>query len=179
MEVGCHQFGNPFRTVNNLTAQLSIVESTQLGNDTIYHSWREHPILFENGTLTLQAVSRSRTGIRQLGQLLQLGGILGVVAADEMTVVLEQADVTLALYEPSISEEGVLSLGAKRTSGVITTELKAGEPLYITAIVFLNGDTLSSGAVSATQHPSLYGTVNLQFSSSAVLTPMNYTDYAG
>ena len=79
MEVGCHQFGNPFRTVNNLTAQLSIVESTQLGNDTIYHSWREHPILFENGTLTLQAVSRSRTRVRQLGQLLQLGGILGVV----------------------------------------------------------------------------------------------------
>lgn len=106
------------------------------------------------------------------------GAILGIVAADETSVVLEQAEVSLALYEPRVSADGILSRGEKRSSNIITP-MTAEQPVYITAIVFLNGDTLPSGAVAATQHPSLYGTVNLQFSSNADLTPMNYSGYVG
>ena len=105
------------------------------------------------------------------------GAILGIVAADETDVVLEQANVSLALYEPAISADGLLSKGDKRSSNYITS-LTAKRPVYITAIVFLNGDTLPPGSLAATQHPSLYGSINLQFACSEDLTPMNYNDYS-
>lgn len=106
------------------------------------------------------------------------GAILGVVAADETEVVLEQGNAKLALFEPSISESGILSKGPRRTSNIVTP-MTAEDPVYITAIVFLNGDTLPSGALAATQHPSLYGTINLQFACSEELTPMQYDGYIG
>ena len=100
------------------------------------------------------------------------GAILGIVGADDTQVVLEQATAKMALYEPMISSSGILSRGPKRGSGVITT-LTANRPTYVTAIVFLNGDTLAPGSLAATQTSSLYGTINLQFSSSADLVPMD------
>ncbi len=106
------------------------------------------------------------------------GAILGVVAADETEVILEQGNATLAVFEPNISDNGILSKGVKRESNVITSMTK-NHPVYVTAIVFLNGDTLPPGTLAATQHPSLYGTINLQFASSASLTPMSYSGYSG
>ena len=106
------------------------------------------------------------------------GAMLGIVSADETEILLEQGNSTLAIYEPYITDKGILTKGAKRTSNVITSMTK-NHPVYITAIVFLNGDTLPSGSLAATQHPSLYGTINLQFASSSALTPMSYNGYTG
>lgn len=104
------------------------------------------------------------------------GGILGIVGVDDPEVVLERATGDLAIYEPVITEGGILTKGNKRTSNVITA-LESGKTSFITAIIFLNGDTLPGGAMGSTQSPSLYGTVNLQFSSSAELTPLRSVEF--
>jgi hypothetical protein len=107
------------------------------------------------------------------------GQVLGLVCAAEANVVLEQGTAELALYDAAYSPEGTIMRGELREDGVILRGVAAEDPVYITAIVFLNGDTLTAGAASATQHPSLYGTINLQFASSATLEPMPYSGYYG
>ena len=47
--------------------------------------------------------------------------------------------------------------------------------LYSEHLHYLNGDMITGDMVSATQGVSLQGAVNLQFASSATLTPMEYT----
>ncbi len=102
------------------------------------------------------------------------GQILGIIAADDIELVLEQGDATLAVYEPDYAPDGTIKLGAKRADDYIA-ELRKNTVKYITAIVFLNGDTLAGGSMGATQRHSLTGTVNLQFASSAQLVPLtNY-----
>lgn len=46
----------------------------------------------------------------------------------------------------------------------------------VSALVYLDGETITNKDVSATQAKSLTGKMNLQFSSSATLTPMEYAD---
>ena len=79
----------------------------------------------------------------------------------------------LALYEPAFGADGTLSLGSKVGDNVITA-LAADTELDMTAVVYLNGDTVDSTVFSATQGLSLNGGVNLQFASSVALTPMDY-----
>lgn len=106
------------------------------------------------------------------------GQILGIVCAEDPEVVLEQGTASLAIYEPVISEAGILTKGIKRSDYVITS-LVANQTAYVTAIVFLNGDTMYSGAVSSTQNPSLYGTINLQFAASEQLVPVSFAKQEG
>ena len=106
------------------------------------------------------------------------GAILGIVGTENPEVVLEQATAKLVIYEPIVTDDGYLIKGEKRETNEITS-LQADQTTYITAIVFLNGDTLPYGAMSATEQSSLYGTINLQFASSAELHPMNYQGYVG
>lgn len=79
----------------------------------------------------------------------------------------------LALYEPAFGADGTLSLGSKVGDNVITA-MAADTELDMTAVVYLNGDTVDSTVFSATQGLSLNGGVNLQFASSVALTPMDY-----
>lgn len=103
------------------------------------------------------------------------GTIYAVATVDPERVVVtgNKASGPLALYSPSISN-GVLTKG-----GPITTihGLEPNQTLFVTALVYLNGDIVNGAMVSATGSTSLQGSLNLQFGSSAELTPMTYTDY--
>ena len=80
---------------------------------------------------------------------------------------------SLKLHRAEI-ENGVVRAGTEVDS---LLNRDADATYYITAVVYLNGDTVTNDMVSATEGVSLNGGINLQFSSDADLTPMNYSDY--
>ena len=48
---------------------------------------------------------------------------------------------------------------------------------HVSALVYLDGETITNGNVAATMSESMKGTMNLQFASSATLVPMDYAQY--
>ena len=56
--------------------------------------------------------------------------------------------------------------------------LTANEAAFVSVYVYLDGDYVENGDVAATAATSMTGTLNLQFSSSATLVPMNYAPLA-
>lgn len=54
-------------------------------------------------------------------------------------------------------------------------DLDQGKATKLTVMVYLDGNAVQNGDVSATELSSLTGTMNLQFASSADLVPMDYT----
>ena len=80
--------------------------------------------------------------------------------------------MTLALYDWNI-ENGVLTKGSLREDQQIRT-LTADEPAYVTALVYLDGDAVTGGEMSADTTQSLFGSINLQFCGDQELTVMPY-----
>ncbi|MBE6788367.1 MAG: hypothetical protein E7539_01745 [Ruminococcaceae bacterium] len=56
----------------------------------------------------------------------------------------------------------------------VITALNQGEIKHISALVYLDGESIENDDVAATVAQSMTGTVNLQFASSAALVPMEY-----
>lgn len=79
----------------------------------------------------------------------------------------------LALYGFEVSDEGILTLGSKLSSDVITT-LDQNIAKAVSTLVYLDGDTVENKDV-AISGDSMTGSMNLQFASSAELDPMDYT----
>lgn len=98
------------------------------------------------------------------------------------------ADVTAPLVLYSVDqtamnkqegENKVLVLGDPIKNNVITS-LSANRVYYITAVVYLNGDTMTSSDIASYGDLSLIGSVNLQFAlNGATLTPMDYDTFYG
>ena len=117
----------------------------------------------------------------------QSGAIYGVAGADTDNIKIKtktdsstqkdtrEVTAQLAMYNTSIND-GVLTKTGKSSSQRIVN-MTADMPVYITAVVYLNGDSISSSDVSSDVTQSLFGTVNLQFSTNADLEPMDYTGY--
>lgn len=114
------------------------------------------------------------------------GDILGVAAADDNNIELSgdydptvvQVKAPLMLYDTANSSDGVLTLIGKREKQSIT-RLPQDSASGITALVYLDGDAVQSGYLTADQLTSMSGSINLQFGLSGVtLTPMGYSDYA-
>lgn len=101
------------------------------------------------------------------------GAIWGLAAADAASIQIKtntnaatqkdtrEASMTLALYDWNI-ENGVLTKGSLREDQQITT-LTADDPAYVTALVYLDGDAVTGGEMSADTTQSLFGSINLQF----------------
>lgn len=101
------------------------------------------------------------------------GAILGLAAADEGSIEVKtntnattqkdtrEVSATLALYRREISD-GVLTKGEPLQEQQITT-LAPDTPAYITALVYLDGDAVTGGEMSADTTQSLFGSLNLQF----------------
>lgn len=117
------------------------------------------------------------------------GAIWGLAAADAASIQVKtntaaatqkdtrEASMTLALYDWNI-ENGVLTKGSLREDQQITT-LTADTPAYITALVYLDGDAVTGGEMSADTTQSLFGSINLQFCGDQELTVMPYDGLAG
>lgn len=69
-------------------------------------------------------------------------------------------------------ETGAIKLNNKSASAAITT-LEENVPKQVTAMVYLDGSVVNNSMVAANSSYSMTGTMNLQFSSSAELVPMN------
>ena len=79
---------------------------------------------------------------------------------------------SLYLYEFTVSVDGSISMGERRTEDNVITSLPGGEPLILTAIVWLDGDNIGNSLTTITPK-TLTGSLNLQFASSAELNPAN------
>lgn len=101
------------------------------------------------------------------------GAILGLAAADAGSIEVKtntnaatqkdtrEVSAALALYRREISD-GVLTKGEPLQEQQITT-LVPDTPAYITALVYLDGDAVTGGEMSADTTQSLFGSLNLQF----------------
>lgn len=103
------------------------------------------------------------------------GTIYAVATVDQDNVVTVGRKVTapLKLYTPSVSE-GLLTTGSPTQT---IRNLEANKTLFVTAIVYLNGDIVNSAMLSATGSTSLQGSLNLQFGTNAELEPIPYSGY--
>lgn len=66
--------------------------------------------------------------------------------------------------------------GTDEDESVQIMALGQNEPTALSVMVYLDGKTLTNADVAADAAKSMYGTMNLQFSSSASLKPMEYAD---
>lgn len=104
------------------------------------------------------------------------GQVYAVATCDDVQLSAGKASADLIIHNAEFSEDGILSAGTVRTDQKIVT-LTKDKVEYITAIVYLDGDRVQSGQFSSDTTASLYGSINLQFSTDAELTPMNYDSY--
>ena len=75
MEIGIHELFDFFGLILNVATKGLVVESTELGYDAVDHGFAENALFLIDGTLTLQAIGRCGTTVRQLGQRGQAVGI--------------------------------------------------------------------------------------------------------
>lgn len=114
------------------------------------------------------------------------GYIQGVAAADadSISVVSHrnaetlkdtfEVTATLVMCSYTLDETtGVLIKGQAKASQDIVS-LPADKTVWLTALVYLDGDAITGGEVSADTTQSLFGSINLQFSSDQKLTGMPY-----
>lgn len=113
------------------------------------------------------------------------GKILGVATlntdAAETTADGIKAELTLKEYtivDPAAKgSNGNLTIGTQKANQELVS-LVQNTPTAISAIVYLDGDHVDNADV-ANAAQSMSGTLNLQFSSTATLTPMDYTPLKG
>lgn len=79
----------------------------------------------------------------------------------------------LVMSKYTVDADGKIVVAGKADNDTITT-LNQGEAKGVTAIVYLDGDIVDNSMVANASN-SMAGSLNLQFSSSEQLTPMNYT----
>lgn len=70
---------------------------------------------------------------------------------------------------------GGITIGTDRTENGTILALKPDEATIVTALVYLDGSVVNNSMVAANATQSMSGVLNLQFSSSAELIPMQYT----
>ncbi|MDY2809600.1 MAG: hypothetical protein SOT64_03130, partial [Candidatus Faecousia sp.] len=70
---------------------------------------------------------------------------------------------------------GGITIDTNRTENGTILALKPDEATIVTALVYLDGSVVNNSMVAANATQSMSGVLNLQFSSSAELIPMQYT----
>lgn len=120
--------------------------------------------------------------------------VLGIAAADITKTTDEQdGDTTysggdavgtdglkagLYLYNYTVGNDGAIALGEKKGDKSVLTNLDQNVAKKITAIVYIDGEIVDNTMV-ANAASSMTGSLNLQFSSSAALKPMENTGMRG
>ncbi|MBE6665424.1 MAG: hypothetical protein E7603_04255 [Ruminococcaceae bacterium] len=113
------------------------------------------------------------------GDILALAGL----ASESATFDGSNVKAAVLLQEYTIGEIDETGL-SKIVAGEFITEkddqviveLGQNEPTYISAYVYLDGETITNADVAAVSELSTSGKLNLQFASSADLVPMDYSD---
>ena len=74
-----------------------------------------------------------------------------------------------------VNYTGGIKIDTDRTENGTILALKPDEATIVTALVYLDGSVVNNAMVAANATQSMSGVLNLQFSSSAELIPMQYT----
>lgn len=96
--------------------------------------------------------------------------IIGVAALDTTDVADGQTEFALHMYDWSVNGNGSLMLGDPKGDDTVMA-LEAGVPTKLSVMVYLDGQNVSSSMAGAN------GMLNLQFASSATLSPMDYSNW--
>lgn len=133
------------------------------------------------GNMTAEQVVELLSSLYVVFMDTSTGEMYAVATAGEVTVDLESVTTTLVLHgidRDAMEKTGSIQLEEDVIEDNVITTLRADEAKYITAVVFLNGDKVTSGSVSAQGQMSLIGSINLQFALDGVeLRAMRYDDY--
>ncbi len=100
-------------------------------------------------------------------------GIATLDTANAKTTAAEGTKAFLYLMEYTVDTEGVVTIGTEKADDDLM-ELQQSTPKALSALVYLDGDIVGNEDV-ANGKVSMTGTMNLQFSTDAKLTPMDYT----
>ena len=117
----------------------------------------------------------------RVGFVDEQGSILGIAKLNIADRSSEKGGVVRAplyMYDYSFEQDDVsggliLTMGERKLTDNLITELRQNEAMAVTAIVWLDGDIVDNTMVSATAATSLNGVLNLQFATSAELVPAN------
>lgn len=115
--------------------------------------------------------------------VIKLMQAIRVVFIDEENNIVAQARLDASTVTNPTPDEYKMDLkiwdsnnGAFATNQVIIENMDVNTPIKLSTIVYLDGESVDNSMV-ANAAQSLSGSLNLQFASSAELTPMNYTDF--
>ena len=96
------------------------------------------------------------------------------LAEDTDTTTANGLKAGLYLHNYTVGNDGIITLGEKKADKSVLTALDQNLAKKVTAIVYLDGDIVDNTMVANAVN-SMTGSLNLQFSSSAALKPMENT----
>lgn len=99
----------------------------------------------------------------------------GTLSAKLYIVSFQMTESTAHENEEGKFYTGGITIGTNRTENGTILALKPDEATIVTALVYLDGSVVNNSMVAANATQSMSGVLNLQFSSSAELIPMQYT----
>lgn len=99
----------------------------------------------------------------------------GALSAKLYIVSFQMTESTAHENEEGKFYTGGITIGTNRTENGTILALKPDEATIVTALVYLDGSVVNNSMVAANATQSMSGVLNLQFSSSAELIPMQYT----
>ena len=126
---------------------------------------------FTSGQLAEQQIVLLMDAIR-VGFMDQQNTLLAVAKLNtsNYTVTEEGISAPLYLYDHTVALDGSLSMGERRADRSAITTLDDGVATVVTAIVWLDGDHVDNSLAAYTAR-SMEGSLNLQFSTDAQLSP--------
>lgn len=99
----------------------------------------------------------------------------GALSAKLYIVSFHMTESTAHKNAEGKSYTGGITIDTNRTENGTILALKPDEATIVTALVYLDGSVVNNSMVAANATQSMCGVLNLQFSSSAELIPMQYT----
>lgn len=168
-----------FRT--NAASSNLLLQTTPV--DRIYENNQADAVTFGAGsTMTFSSTELTHTQIRNLMSNLR---VVFFDTADYTILAEAKLDTAEANTKVDTETNGVVAnlylygtdgaLITKQDDAVITA-LNQNVAKHVSALVYLDGTKIQNKDVAATAAESMRGTLNLQFSSSANLNPMDYAD---
>ena len=141
-------------------------------------------------TFTQDQAKKLMTAVRivfldKAGNIVALGLLEQDVTAENAYEISANGDITsyISLYKFTRADDGKLVKGDKiDPNDKGQTELMSltqNEATQLSTLVYLDGDIVDNTMVPAGSTASISGSLNLQFSSSADLQPMDYTEFMG
>ncbi|MBE6971418.1 MAG: hypothetical protein E7446_04770 [Ruminococcaceae bacterium] len=132
---------------------------------------------FTTGTISVQAVENLMDCVRVVFIDPTNSAVLGIAKLDEQTIThadnedgTQNVTATLKLYDYTINGDGSLDLTAAKSSAALC-DMPTNTAKAVSALVYLDGDQVTNADV-VNAATAMTGTLNLQFSSSAELVPM-------